>query len=436
MVVEMAVRAFVRRPEIEALPPFARRHKPRLALAAVEMPFTDEARAIARLLLFSRWKNAAPAFQWAGVERRRLCVRVRSSLVKDTGTIRWQGMIGKEPMKIIGSSEVWSETIWDRLEQRAHRLASAATSEAAAWKIIVRQARAVLRTYSTSFFIVTRFLPPAKRDRVEAIYAAVRYPDEIVDTFPLAPEERVARLDRWAADYETALAARSIKEALRLNVPCFLASFTRVVREAGIPPEHYRSFLAAMHQDVRPRRYSTLDDLIESYVYGSAIVVGYFLTYVYGSSTKQDFERALASARHLGIALQLTNFLRDVAEDQRRGRLYLPLELLRAEGIEAADATDPQQTGRVPACAVPYDKYRGRSLCPRALISMRLRPTVKRRFTPASMFIANSISASPPVRTAFSIVKACPRARSSRCFRPANIGACRWLICLGKQTKL
>lgn len=252
-------------------------------------------------------------------------------------------MIGKEPMKIIRSSEVWSETIWDRLEQRAHRLASAATSEAAAWEIIVRQARTVLRTYSTSFFIVTRFLPPAKRARVEAIYAAVRYPDEIVDTFPLAPEERVARLDRWAADYETALAARSIKEALRLNVPCFLASFTRVVREAGIPPEHYRSFLAAMHQDVRPRRYSTLDDLIESYVYGSAIVVGYFLTYVYGSSTKQDFERALASARHLGIALQLTNFLRDVAEDQRRGRLYLPLDLLRAEGIEAADATDPQQ---------------------------------------------------------------------------------------------
>lgn len=60
MVVEMAVRAFVRRPEIEALPPFARRHKPRLALAAVEMPFTDEARAIARLLLFLVGKMPRP----------------------------------------------------------------------------------------------------------------------------------------------------------------------------------------------------------------------------------------------------------------------------------------------------------------------------------------------------------------------------------------
>src|SRR5690349_3245745 len=77
--------------------------------------------------------------------------------------------------------------------------------------------------------------------------------------------------------------------------------------------------------------------------YGSAIVVGYFLTYVYGSPTRQDFARALTSARHLGIALQLTNFLRDVGEDQRRGRLYLPLEMLRVEGVEEPNATDPGQ---------------------------------------------------------------------------------------------
>lgn len=240
-------------------------------------------------------------------------------------------------------SAVWSEAEWDRREQRTRQLALNAASEAVAWQMIVRQARRVLRTYSTSFFIVTRFLPPAKRAQVEAIYAAVRYPDEVVDTFPLAPKDRAARLDHWAAAYETGLAAASLQEALRQNVPCFLASFSRVVREANIPAEHYRSFLAAMRHDVWPRRFSTLDDLIESYIYGSAIVVGYFLTYVYGSSTEQDFARALRSAQHLGIALQLTNFLRDVAEDQRRGRLYLPLEMLRAEGITEVDVTNPQQ---------------------------------------------------------------------------------------------
>ncbi len=241
------------------------------------------------------------------------------------------------------TGEVWSEAEWDRIEQRTRYLASDAISETAAWKIIVRQARRVLRAYSTSFFIVTRFLPPGKRARVEAIYAAVRYPDEIVDTFPLTPEEREAMLDRWAADYEIALSARSIKDALGRNVPCFLASFARVVRETGIPPEYYRSFLDAMRHDVWPRRFGTLDDLIESYVYGSAIVVGYFLTYVYGTAASEDFDRAMASARDLGIALQLTNFLRDVGEDQRRGRLYLPLDLLLDEGIAEPDAADPRQ---------------------------------------------------------------------------------------------
>jgi phytoene/squalene synthetase len=160
--------------------------------------------------------------------------------------------------------EEWSERDWTRLEQRTRARALQAASETAAWEIIIREARAVLRAYSTSFFIVTRFLPPAKRAQVEASYAAVRYPDEIVDTFPLTAEEQSALLDLWAAQYEKGLAARSIKEALKREVPCFLASFTRVVRDTAIPPEHYRSFLQAMKLDVWPRRFSTLDDLIES----------------------------------------------------------------------------------------------------------------------------------------------------------------------------
>jgi 15-cis-phytoene synthase len=115
------------------------------------------------------------------------------------------------------------------------------------------------------------------------------------------------------------------------------------VRDAGIPAEHYRSFLDAMSQDASPRPYATLDDLIDSYIYGSAIVVGTFLAYVYGPCRPGDFGRALQSARHLAIALQLTNFLRDVGEDQRRGRVYLPQDLLRREGIVELDVRDPLQ---------------------------------------------------------------------------------------------
>ncbi|MBO0861280.1 MAG: phytoene/squalene synthase family protein [Chloracidobacterium sp.] len=238
---------------------------------------------------------------------------------------------------------VWSESDWLRLERETRARALRANSEDASWEIIIKQARAVLRAYSTSFFIVTRFLPHHKRLQVEAVYAAVRYPDEIVDSFPLAPAERMRRLEEWAEQYEEALTENSIKNLLRRRTPCFLASFSRVVRENAIPPEHYRSFIAAMRLDVCPRRFSTLDDLIDCYVYGSAIVVGYFLTYIYGAANAVDFARAMTSARHLSVALQLTNFLRDVSEDQRRGRLYLPLDMLRDEGIHEADAADPRQ---------------------------------------------------------------------------------------------
>src|SRR5581483_6063241 len=119
------------------------------------------------------------------------------------------------------------------------------------------------------------------------IYAAVRYPDEIVDTFRLPPGERDRLLDEWSDGYELGLDAGAIHEALN----------------CGMPPEHYRAFIDAMRHDVRPRRFGTLDDLIDNYIYGSAIVVGYFLTYVYGAATPVDFERALGSARALGIAL-------------------------------------------------------------------------------------------------------------------------------------
>ena len=239
--------------------------------------------------------------------------------------------------------DCWSERRWNQIERETRRLALDAATEEAAWEIIIRRARMVLRAYSTSFFIVTRFLPPVKRAKVEAIYAAVRYPDEIVDTFPIEKDEQARRLNHWAAQYEEALNVCSIKEALDKGVPCFLASFSAVVRDQFIPREYYRAFIEAMRRDVRPRRFSTLEDLIESYIYGSAIVVGYFLTYVYGSTSDSGFKRAMGSATSLGIALQLTNFLRDVSEDQRRGRLYLPLDMLRAEGIEEVDVNDSRQ---------------------------------------------------------------------------------------------
>ena len=240
----------------------------------------------------------------------------------------------------------WSgrETDWTALEERTRAAMLAQTDEEAAWLAGAASARKVLRSYSTSFFLVTRFLPAPKRREVEAIYAAVRYPDEIVDTFALNPAEAIDRLEAIRSLYRSALEYSSLRESVLDGTPWFLALFARVVRENAVPPPYYEAFLDAMARDARPQPFATLDNLIDEYVYGSAIVVGYFLAYVYGPNREDDFPCAMNAARSLGIALQLTNSLRDVAEDYRLGRLYLPVDMLQEEGLESnPNPLDPAQ---------------------------------------------------------------------------------------------
>ncbi|HQH52766.1 MAG TPA: phytoene/squalene synthase family protein [Candidatus Hydrogenedentes bacterium] len=242
------------------------------------------------------------------------------------------------------SRNEYSLADWERFMAQTRAEVRDAASDSEAWAAAVRSSRHVLRNYSTSFFIVTRFLPRVKRDQVEVIYSALRYPDEIVDSFAWDESRKLEALDVWTVQYDAALAAPSLRAAVEAGTPVFAAAFAEVVRRNNIPHEYYRDFLRAMRLDVCPAHFETLTDLIDGYVYGSAIVVGYFLAYVYGPARPEDFPRAIRSARDLGIALQLTNFVRDVAEDQRRGRQYLPMELLRAEGIARMDTLDPAQS--------------------------------------------------------------------------------------------
>ena len=123
-----------------------------------------------------------------------------------------------------------------------------AGSEAAPWRVLNGEARRMMRAYTTSFFIDSRFLPRAKREEVEAVYAAVRYPDEVVDTFALGTEERLRRLEEWRGHYEMGINSASLREALLRGVPAHLAGFTRVVRRREIPARHYRDFLGAMRR--------------------------------------------------------------------------------------------------------------------------------------------------------------------------------------------
>lgn len=207
-----------------------------------------------------------------------------------------------------------------------------AGSDSEATAVVASSAKGVLRAYSTSFYLVTRFLPPAKRRQVEVIYAAVRFPDELVDTFSLQGVDVRRELEAWGEEYERALKCSGLREAVEAGCNPYIAAFARLVVSQGIPVDYYRSFLQAMASDLEPRSFNSMQDLVDNYIYGSATVVGYFLTYVYGASAPQEFERAMKCARDLAIALQLTNFARDVADDRARGRVYIPLDHLPESG--------------------------------------------------------------------------------------------------------
>ena len=223
-----------------------------------------------------------------------------------------------------------------RVEARkcVHYLTDLKSSLGNGLDVAVKFSRKVLKTHSTSFFIVTRFLPKYMRDEVELVYGSVRFPDEIVDSFDIKNDDKKELLLNWRNKYRLALETSSFEDSINNDVPILLAGFTEVVKKYSIPTNYYESFLDAMELDVKPRNFKNTDDLIDNYVYGSAIVVGYFLAYVYGSSQIDNFEETLKSSKELGIALQLTNFIRDINEDLKRGRVYIPKNILNNNGID------------------------------------------------------------------------------------------------------
>ena len=226
----------------------------------------------------------------------------------------------------------WTPSEWGNFEESY--LNDLKSSSGTSLDVAVKFSRKVLKTHSTSFFIVTRFLPKFMRDEVELVYGSVRFPDEIVDSFDIKNDEKKALLSNWRNKYRLALESGSFEDSINKDVPILLAGFTEVVKKYSIPSSYYESFLDAMELDVEPRDFEDTDDLINNYVYGSAIVVGYFLAYVYGSSQIDNFEETLKSSKELGIALQLTNFIRDINEDLKRGRVYIPKTILNNNGID------------------------------------------------------------------------------------------------------
>ncbi len=175
--------------------------------------------------------------------------------------------------------------------------------------------RRVQRSHSKTYYFSTRLLQPEVRPHVHALYAFMRYADEIVDAPGAMPlEERLAALEALEEETLAAVAGEEVPNPV-------LRAYANTVRVRRIDPQNIADFMKSMKMDTYVFHYPTYEDLTV-YTYGSAAVVGFMMCRVVGAAD----ERAAAHAEALGVAMQLSNFLRDVREDWGRGRVYLPLE--------------------------------------------------------------------------------------------------------------
>lgn len=187
----------------------------------------------------------------------------------------------------------------------------------------VEAASAVLARKSKSFALASRLLPRRCRGDVAVLYAYCRRADDAVDEAP--PEERHQRVEALFEELASVYAGAPQNDSL-------LADFQRVVRAYGIPETYPRALLEGMRSDLGPVRIASESELL-LYAHRVAGVVGLMLCHVFTLSDR----RALVNADHLGIAMQLTNICRDVLEDFRRDRVYLPVDLLCASGVPALE---------------------------------------------------------------------------------------------------
>ena len=172
--------------------------------------------------------------------------------------------------------------------------------------------RRMQRRHDPTFYLATRRLPPDTRPAVHALYGFVRGADELVDGphSPAEPQDKRLALDRWQAQLETGLAAGESPHPV-------VAALVDAGRRHDLPLEQLSVYMDSMRIDCGPVRMACEEEL-DRYMNGSAATVGRIMAPILGAP--QDGERFA----HLGLAFQLTNFIRDVREDLAMDRHYLP----------------------------------------------------------------------------------------------------------------
>lgn len=173
------------------------------------------------------------------------------------------------------------------------------------------QAKNIARKSSSSFYYAFNLLPTDKREAMNTVYAFCRETDDIIDEGNLPDELKYEKLRKWRIELEKAFSGNSDYSLLnRLG---------KTIQKFNIPYEPFFELLKGMEMDLQRNRYLTFDDL-QLYCYRVASTVGLVCIEIFGYKHKSAKDFAI----NLGIALQLTNILRDVKKDSQSGRIYLP----------------------------------------------------------------------------------------------------------------
>ena len=236
------------------------------------------------------------------------------------------------------------------------------------------------RTHGRSYYLATRLLPTWKRRHVHALYGFTRFTDDIVDddVAPQPAPERARLLGRWAGQFYAAI------EDQRPPTDPILLAVRHTIATFGLPRADFEAFFASMTMDLEVRDYADYGALL-GYMEGSAAVIGTMMLPILlapengpGPVPAAALTAAREPARQLGLAFQLTNFIRDVAEDLRRGRVYLPAADLDRFGVRREDLAATSASPAVRRLAA-FEVERARAHYRAALPGLAVLPARSRR---------------------------------------------------------
>lgn len=232
----------------------------------------------------------------------------------------------------------------DRGAQADHHVLNAAALSTA-----YAHCQDITRVHSKTFSMASELLPVDKRRAIRALYGFCRVSDDLVDTAiledfaeqsagmdPAGVDQRAQNLEAWRQQVIGGMAGANGSPVGQVAL-----AWADARRAYDIPRGYVEQLLDGLTLDLHRVRYETFAELAR-YCYGVACTVGLMSMHIIGYSGRE----AVPYAIRLGVALQLTNILRDVGEDWRAGRLYLPAEELRAFDLSEADIAAGQVDAR------------------------------------------------------------------------------------------